>query len=267
MKYFAVVGNPIHHSISPRLHNNAFLALKEQSVYSRLLLPLDISASEFKERILALGLSGVNVTVPFKEIALSASDEIDEFAAGIGSVNTIILKNGKLCAFNTDAPGFMMAIADFKGIKNALILGAGGTARALSVALSKSGVSISILNRSASRAGVFGDYDFYTPDTFKTSAKYDIVVNTTPAGLSFDGLPFSLELLEPAMSGAKYAFDAVYGRKTAFIDLAQSRGLECRDGLLMLLYQAVLAFDIFSEKKYDLKDIEKYMSEALRLKF
>lgn len=267
MKYFAVLGNPIHHSISPRLHNNAFLAFGEQSVYSRLLLSSHISASEFKERILALGLSGVNVTVPFKEIALSASDEVDEFAAGIGSVNTITLKNGKLCAFNTDAPGFMMAIADFKGIKNALILGAGGTARALSVALNKNGVSVSILNRSASRAAAFSECEFYTPEGFNDSAKYDIIINTTPAGLTFDGLPFEAELLSGVMSGAKYAFDAVYGKKTAFINLAQNKGLECRDGLLMLLYQAVLAFDIFSEKKYNLKEIEKYMSEALRLKF
>ena len=260
MKYFAVIGNPIAHSISPRLHNNAFLELGIDSLYSRILFDKQITPSQFRQKILSYGLSGANVTVPFKEIALKASDEIDAFAQKIGSVNTLVIKNQKIHAYNTDAPGFLKAISEFEGIKKALILGAGGTARALSVALAEKGVKVSILNRSQ-KSG-FESYDFFTPENFLENSSFDIIVNTTPAGLTFAGLPFSKELLEPAMKSAKYAFDAVYGKKTDFITLAENLGLKCKDGLSMLLYQAVFAFDIFTEQKHDIEMIEAAMKKA-----
>ena len=118
MNYYAVIGNPIAHSISPRLHNNAFEALGINSVYSRYLLDTSASASKLRQKFFALGLSGANITVPFKEIALECADEQDELAKKIGSANTLVLNAGKIHAFNTDAPGFMMAIAEFKNIKN-----------------------------------------------------------------------------------------------------------------------------------------------------
>lgn len=260
MKYFAVIGNPIAHSISPRLHNNAFCQLGVSSVYSRILFDKDINESQFRQKIFSYGLSGANVTVPFKEIALRASDEIDAFAQKIGSVNTLLIKNQKIHAYNTDAPGFLKAISEFEGIKKALILGAGGTARAISAALAGQGVKVSILNRSL-KSG-FENYDFFTPENFLENSSFDIIVNTTPAGLTFAGLPFSKELLEAAMKDAKYAFDAVYGKKTDFIALAESLGLKCKDGLSMLLYQAVFAFDIFTAQKHDIKAIKKAMKEA-----
>ena len=147
MNYYAVIGNPIAHSISPRLHNNAFEALGINSIYSRYLLDASASASKLRQKFFALGLSGANITVPFKEIALECADEQDELAKKIGSANTLVLNAGKIHAFNTDAPGFMMAIAEFENIKNALIIGAGGTARALAHALKASGAEVSVLNR------------------------------------------------------------------------------------------------------------------------
>ncbi len=264
MKYFAVIGNPIAHSISPRLHNNAFLELGIDSLYSRILFDKQITPSQFRQKILSYGLSGANVTVPFKEIALKASDEIDAFAQKIGSVNTLVIKNQKIHAYNTDAPGFLKAISEFKGIENALILGAGGTAKALNVALVQKGIQVSILNRSQKTG--FELCDFYTPENFlKNSNKFDIVINTTPAGLTFDGLPFSKELLAPVINASKYAFDVVYGKKTDFITLAENSGLKCKNGLSMLLYQAVFAFDIFTAQKYDIDEIQNAMSKALKL--
>ena len=269
MKYFAVIGNPIAHSISPRLHNNAFLELGIDSLYSRILFDKQITPSQFRQKILSYGLSGANVTVPFKEIALKASDEIDAFAQKIGSVNTLVIKNQKIHAYNTDAPGFLKAISEFEGIKKALILGAGGTARAISVALANKEVEVSILNRSQ-KSG-FESYDFFTPENFLENSgflensSFDIIVNTTPAGLTFAGLPFSKELLESAMKGAKYAFDAVYGKKTDFITLAENLGLKCKDGLSMLLYQAVFAFEIFTAQN-DIEMIQSAMNKALSLR-
>lgn len=264
MKYYAVIGNPIAHSISPRLHNNAFEALGINSVYSRYLLDISASASELRQKFFALGLSGANITVPFKEIALECADAQDELAKKIGSANTLVLNAGNIQAFNTDAPGFMMAIAEFKDIKNALIIGAGGTARALAHALKASGAAVSVLNRSTSRAGAFSEFCFFTTQDFKAS-KYDIIVNTTPAGLTFDGLPCDESLLNELFSSAKYAFDVVYGRKTAFLSLAKEKNLKAKDGLEMLLYQAVLAFEHFSGKKNEREKIEVAMRKALSL--
>lgn len=264
MNYYAVIGNPIAHSISPRLHNSAFEALAMDSIYSRYLLGADANADELKSKFFALGLSGANITVPFKEIALKCADEKDELASKIGSANTLVLKGDKIHAFNTDAPGFMMAISEFKDIKTALIIGAGGTARALAHALKASGAEVSVLNRSESRAGAFSEFAFFSSQNFCPS-KYDLVVNTTPAGLTFEGLPCDKGLLDEIFSSAKYAFDVVYGRKTEFLSLAKAKNLKTKDGLEMLLYQAVLAFFHFSDKKNEKEKIEIAMRKALSL--
>lgn len=264
MNYYAVIGNPIAHSISPRLHNAAFEALDMPSIYSRYLLDTSASAAELKSKFFSLGLSGANITVPFKEIALECADIKDELAQKIGSANTLVLKENKIHAFNTDAPGFMMAIAEFENIKNALIIGAGGTARALAHALKASGAAVSVLNRSEGRAGAFSEFAFFTTQDFKAS-KYDIIVNTTPAGLTFTGLPCDNKLLAELFSGAKYAFDVVYGRDTEFIKLAKEKNLRVKDGLEMLLYQAVLAFEYFSSKKNEREKIQIAMRKALSL--
>lgn len=265
MNYYAVIGNPIAHSISPRLHNNAFEALGINSVYSRYLFDTSSSASELRQKFFALGLSGANITVPFKEIALECADAQDELAQKIGSANTLVLNAGKIHAFNTDAPGFMMAISEFKDIKNALIIGAGGTARAIAHALKANGAEVSVLNRSASRAGAFSEFCFFTTQDFKIDKNYDLIVNTTPAGLTFDGLPCDESLLNELFSSAKYAFDVVYGRKTAFLSLTKEKNLKAKDGLEMLLYQAVLAFEHFSGKKNEREKIEVAMRKALSL--
>ena len=265
MNYYAVIGNPIAHSISPRLHNNAFEALGINSVYSRYLLDTSASASKLRQKFFALGLSGANITVPFKEIAIECADEQDELAKKIGSANTLVLNAGKIHAFNTDAPGFMMAIAEFENIKNALIIGAGGTARALAHALKASGAEVSVLNRSEGRAGAFSEFAYFTTQDFKASKNYELIVNTTPAGLTFAGLPCDKKLLDELFSGAKYAFDVVYGRDTEFIKLAKAKNLRVKDGLEMLLYQAVLAFEHFSSKKNEREKIQIAMRKALSL--
>ena len=123
---FAVVGNPIHHSLSPLLHNYAFEILGINAFYGRYCL------SEEKDfRFLeTLGLKGANITIPFKEIAFNSCDETFGIAKKIGAVNTIVFDNNKILGYNTDAMGFYECIASFQ-FKNALILGAGGSARAL----------------------------------------------------------------------------------------------------------------------------------------
>ena len=266
MKIFAVFGNPVSHSISPRLHNAALgeLGLSREALYTRYELT-DGSRliSKFKE----LKLSGTNVTVPHKEAALAQCDVADETAIKIGSVNTLVSRGGKIYGHNTDAPGFLRAIESFGEIKSALVLGAGGTAKAVAYALKSRGVRVCVLNRSEKRLANFAEYENFSWANFAEfkGGKFDLVVNTTSAGLKDENLPAPAELLRPVFNEAKFAFDVIYGKKTPFLNLAAASRLAHKDGLDMLLFQAVLALNLFFDGSLDETKIENAMQKALRL--
>ncbi len=241
MKAFAVFGNPISHSLSPRIHNNAIKKLNLNAFYGRFCLE---NASDLREMIFKLGLSGANVTLPFKEKALEIADFKDKMALNIGSANTLLVRDSKIHAYNTDGIGFLQAIAEFKGLKSALILGAGGTARALAFVLSMRGVRVSVANRSASRLEGFLDYQTFLYENLPIKS-FDIVINTTSAGLKDENLPCDEQLLKALLSKAKYAFEVIYGKQTPFLHLAHSFKIPCKDGAEMLLWQGVFAFELF----------------------
>lgn len=266
MKIFAVFGNPVSHSVSPRLHNLALgeLGLSREALYTRYELS-DGSRliSKFKE----LKLSGANVTVPHKEAALAQCDVADETAAKIGSVNTLVSRSGKIYGYNTDAPGFLRAIGGFEQINSALVLGAGGTARAVAYALKSRGVRVCVLNRSKERLANFAEFEKFSWENFAEfkCGKLDLVINTTSAGLKDENLPAPLEILRPLFAEAKFAFDVIYGKKTPFLNLAAGNGLACKDGSEMLLFQAVKALNLFFEGSLDEAKIEVSMRKALAL--
>lgn len=267
MKIFAVFGNPISHSVSPRLHNLVLgeLGLSREALYTRYELS-DGSRliSKFKE----LKLSGANVTVPHKEAALAQCDVADETAAKIGSVNTLVSRSGKIYGYNTDAPGFLRAIGGFEQINSALVLGAGGTARAVAYALKSRGVRVCVLNRSEGRLINFAEFENFSWANFAEfkCGKLDLVINTTSAGLKDENLPAPLEILRPLFAEAKFAFDVIYGKKTPFLNLAAGNGLACKDGSEMLLFQAVKALNLFFEGSLDEAKIEASMRKALALR-
>nr|WP_314889388.1 shikimate dehydrogenase [uncultured Campylobacter sp.] len=266
MKIFAVFGNPVSHSISPRLHNAALgeLGLSREALYTRYELT-DGSRliSKFKE----LKLSGTNVTVPHKEAALAQCDVADETAIKIGSVNTLVSRSGKIYGHNTDAPGFLRAIRGFGEIKSALVLGAGGTARAVAYALKSRDVRVCVLNRSEKRLANFAEYENFSWANFAEfkGGKFDLVVNTTSAGLKDENLPAPAELLCPIFDEAKFVFDVIYGKETPFLNLAAASGLRHKDGSEMLLFQAVKALNLFFEGSLDEAKIEASMRKTLYL--
>lgn len=266
MKIFAVFGNPVSHSISPRLHNAALgeLGLSREALYTRYELT-DGSRliSKFKE----LKLSGTNVTVPHKEAALAQCDVADETAIKIGSVNTLVSRSGKIYGHNTDAPGFLRAIESFGEIKSALVLGAGGTAKAVAYALKSRSVRVCVLNRSEKRLANFAEYENFSWSNFAEfkGSKFDLVVNTTSAGLKDENLPAPAELLRPIFNEAKFAFDVIYGKKTPFLNLASANGLRHKDGSELLLFQAALALNLFFDGSLDKTKIENAMQKALAL--
>jgi len=147
-KLFAIFGNPVSHSKSPLMHNLSFQGLGYDACYTRYLLD---NGSKLKETFFDLQLKGVNVTVPHKEHAYAACDELDAFAQKVGAVNTIVEKEGKLYGYNTDAPGFLKAISEFKDVRTVLFLGAGGTAQSTSSILRDESYEVTLLNRSEGR--------------------------------------------------------------------------------------------------------------------
>lgn len=211
----------------------------------------------------AMQLDGANVTVPHKEVAFAQCDEVRGIAQNIGAVNTLVKEKNKVIGYNTDAEGFYKAIASFGEMQNALILGAGGTAKAIAIILRQYGIKTHILNRSTSRLDFFKEQGFActTWENFEIKP-YDLIINTTSAGLKDISLPCPELLLETLFSQAKYAFDVIYNQSTPFLTKAHHLGLTCKDGKEMLLYQAVLAFDLFFHQRFTLNTIEASMRKA-----
>jgi shikimate dehydrogenase len=245
------------------MHNFAFKEFGIDSRYTRIRLD---DGYKIKDEFKNKNLDGANVTVPFKEIAFEIVDEVVGIAKDIGAINTIIKKDNKLYGYNTDAMGFIEAIKEFENIKKVLILGAGGTAKSLALILKKQNFHITILNRSKNKLDFFKslNLDTFSWDTFKIN-NYDLIINSTSAGLNDNNLPLDKNILENLFKNSKYVVDVIYGKETSFLKLAKSFDLKIKDGSDMLLYQGVLAFDIFTEKKFDIKDISKKLKISLEL--
>ena len=260
---FAIFGNPVSHSKSPLMHNLAFRGLGYDACYTRHLLE---DGNTLKETFFNLGLKGVNVTVPHKEAAFNACDVLDPFAKKIGVVNTIVERDGKLYGYNTDAPGFLKAISEFKHIKTVLFLGAGGTAQSTSSILRDEGYEVTLLNRSQARLEKYQKEGFetYTFDTF-TPKTYDLVINMTSAGLEDDSLPAPKEILDSVIPKAKACVDVIYGKETPFLKLTKSYNKPTKDGSDMLLYQGIIAFEYFTNHAYSFDEIRPMMQKAFNL--
>ena len=269
MQNFTIYGNPVEHSKSPNMHNAGFELLKINSNYTKTILE---DGNMIKNDFLSNNIKGANITVPFKENAFKQADELDEFAQKIGAVNTYINNKGIIKAYNTDAPGFFKAISEFENTKNILLLGAGGTARAIAVILIKNNIKVTILNRSSNNRDFFINLGcrFFNHDDMRLQFSggglefdYDLVVNSTSAGLNDDNFPAPLELLKPALKNADSAFDCIYGKMTPFLRIAKEYKLKYKDGEDMLLYQGVIAFELFTNTKATDKLIEA-MRDGLR---
>ncbi len=253
---FVIFGNPVSHSKSPLMHNYFFKKMNLNHCYGRYKLE---DGSKIIDKFKELKIKGANVTIPHKEWAYKLADEVRGVAKEMGAVNTLVLEDNKVIGYNTDGPGFMEIIKEFD-YKKPLIIGAGGTARAISYLL-----KADIVNRSENRLNFFKEKGFntYTWDNFEFK-DYDLIINTTSAGLKDDSLPMPKEMLEKIFKNAKYAVDVVYGRETPFLKLAKKYNLITRDGLYLLVYQGILAMELFLGKKLNKKEVEKIYFEILK---
>ena len=263
MKLFSIFGDPVSHSRSPLMHNSVFKNLNYKACYTRTHL---LNGDKLRETFFSLGLSGANVTVPHKEAAFEACDEIRGFANKVGVVNTIVNENGKLIGYNTDADGFMYSVEEFGAKKDVLILGAGGTAKALAARFLEDDINVTVINRSEGRLAYFKELgcECHTWDSFQTQ-KYDLVINTTSAGLKDEELPAPKEIIDSVLDNTSYVADAIYGKLTPFLKLAKEKNITFKDGADMLLGQGILANELFVNGELKKEDIKTYMQKSFEL--
>lgn len=253
-----LIGWPVGHSISPAMHNAAFADLGLDWCY----VPLPVAPDQVAAAVVgvrALGLAGANVTVPHKQAVIPHLDRLTPAAEAIGAVNTLIVTgDGQIVGDNTDAPGF---IADLRahGVDPAgmqvLVLGAGGSARAVIFGLLEAGVAaVTLANRSQDRAhALCTDYQQRfpavplhvtdLPPTPEVAQVADLIVNCTSLGMTpnHDTLPW-----DPAhpMRTGQVVYDLVYNpAQTRLLELAQRHGAQAIGGIGMLIYQGAIAFE------------------------
>jgi len=254
MKLFTIFGNPVGHSKSPRMYNICFKNYNlNDYCYTRTLLE---DGKDIIKTFKNLKISGASVTVPHKEWAYKLADEVRGIAKEIKAVNCLIQEGDKIVGYNTDAEGFVESISEFN-YKDVLIIGAGGTSKALSLMFKNA----HILNRSENRLKDFINHKTFTWDNFNPK-QYDLIINTTSAGLSDDNLPAPKEILDKLFKKAKYVADVIY-HETPFQKLAQTYGLTIKDGSDMLVYQGVLQFEKFVEFEIDKKEVVNLMKNVI----
>jgi shikimate dehydrogenase len=258
-RILGIYGDPVSHSLSPAINNDALRRAGIDAVY----FPFHIRPEDLAEAVAAirlLGFWGITITKPHKETVLPLLDEVDADAKLIGAVNTIVNSDGRLVGYNMDSPGFRRSLQedldfDPRG-KRVLLIGAGGAGRAAIVALARAGVAhINIFNRSAQRAELvaaelvpgFGKTRFacggMEPSLLDAAAaEADLIVNSSAIGFKGDDFDyFPWEHLKP---GACFA-DWVYHRGgTPWLNRARQQGFRAVDGLDILAGQAKEAFSL-----------------------
>lgn len=252
MDVFGLVGNPVGHSLSPPMHEAAYEELGLEARYVTF-EPDDVAAAI--DGAAALGISGLNVTIPFKQDALECV-AADDLATRIAAVNTIDFSGERTTGHNTDAAGALRALRDHDVAvedARAVVVGAGGAGRAVSFGLADAGASVAIANRTASKArdlatevpGATG-HDLAASTLSDLLADADILVNATSVGMEEDETPVPAETLHDELA----VLDAVYRPlETRLLREAAEAGATTVDGAWMLLYQGVEAFELWTGRE------------------
>lgn len=238
---FAVIGDPVAHSLSPRMHCAAYEALSLPWRYVALRVPLGETAAAL-DHLALRGYRGVNVTLPLKGEALAWAAEAEPFAVRVGAANTLDLQ--ARTARNTDAPGFLETLGPLDPDlgRPVLLLGAGGAARAVAAALSDAGFTLKIWNRTPDRAAsMVRDLELSGEATEEPDPTgCQLIVNATAAGHFEASPPVRWSLASPDA----VAYDLVYGPPAErFLHLPRANGLRTVDGRGMLVAQGAIAFE------------------------
>lgn len=273
-----LIGDPVEHSLSPQIHNAAFQALNLNWCY----IPLPVEKKYLAKAlsgIVSLGFAGVNITMPHKEDVIPFLDEVGSYAQIVKAVNTIRIQSEKLIGFNTDGRGFITSLESDSGYsphgKNAVIIGAGGAARAIAVSLSLSEINhLTVVNRTLSRAEDLCQLirqhfpsqhvealalESDLSSAFETG---ELVVNATSVGMApnVEETPISPDLIKKS----HFIYDLIYQpRETLLLKVARKKGAQVLNGLGMLLHQAAASFEIWTGKEAPIEVMKTVLEEHL----
>ena len=256
MKKFLVIGNPIEHSLSPKLHNYWIKNNNINAVYEKQKLienDLERIISQVREK----KINGINVTVPFKKAVISYLDELTVEANKTQSVNTIYLKNNKLVGDNTDIIGFQKSVEDIKydlDNKEVFILGAGGVVPSIIFALIKMKVSkIIISNRTREKADVLKkSFKNIEIVDWGKAPNFDMIINATSLGLKKEDR-INVDFLSTIKN--KFFYDVIYNpQETNFLKVGKELGNRTLNGKMMFIYQALSAFYLWHGLKPDVNE-------------
>ncbi|MFK2824440.1 shikimate dehydrogenase [Bacillus sp. B190/17] len=273
-KLFGVIGDPIAHSMSPLMHNDAFGRLGIDGYYQ----PFHVKPDDLEAAVRgmkAIGVQGFNVTIPHKSAIIPLLDQVDPLARAIGAVNTVVREQNGWTGYNTDGMGFVRGLREAYGEpledKRVLLIGAGGAARAIYYTLASENVNqIDIANRTLEKASVLVDNCPYpvaskvqtTDEAAKQLDVYDIVIQTTSIGMTplIEESPLSMANMKP---GA-FVSDIIYNPlETKILKDAEERGARIQNGLKMFVYQGALAFEKWTGQTPDIDSMEEIVRHQL----
>ena len=269
-----VIGDPVAHSKSPLIQNTMLKALGLDYVYLCQPVPRG-QCKEWLECAKFAGYAGFNATMPHKEELAPLLDELDEDARLIGAVNTVCIRDGKTYGYNTDGEGFLRALAD-EGIdpagKKVTVLGAGGAAKAVCLKLAQAGAGVIVCNRTLDKAQAICDHDpehlhpagFSQDELARAAGECDLLVNCTSLGMADTAGQFAdfsfLDQLKPGVP----VVDLIYiPAETELLRQAKKRGHKAINGLGLLVNQAVLALEHFTQTEIDAVEMKKRIAEVL----
>ena len=280
MPLVGVLGWPVGHSRSPAIHEAAFAALGMTGWrYQKLPVPPALFA-ETARALAGAGFAGANVTIPHKQAVRAYLDTLDPAAERIGAVNTIAREGDRLIGYNTDAPGFLRSLVEVGGFDpqgaEVLVLGAGGAARAVAVALLDGGAArITLTNRTAARARELADQlarlgrvsvvEWEGEERAAAARSADLIVNATALGMAHGPAPEVGPLAADAIRAGVVVYDLVYvPARTPLLDLAARQGARVIEGLPMLIYQGAIAFERWFGRPAPIEVMTRAAEAALR---
>lgn len=271
---YGVIGNPIGHSLSPLMHNDAFAHLEMDAHYHAFLV-LESELGEAVKGLKALGVVGFNVTTPHKVAIMQYLDEIDPLAEQIGAVNTVLHKEGKLVGYNTDGIGYVRSLESISKEpltnKRILLLGAGGACRAIYYSLAGAGVKeIDIANRTVEKAeqliaecrSEVVSLALSLEEATEKQTLYDIIIHTTTVGMHphVEDTPLRIQDLKKG----SIVSDIIYNPfETKLLRDAKAHGAIVQNGIDMFVFQGALAFEIWTGRLPNIERMKQIVMKKL----
>ena len=260
---YGILGRPLAHSLSPAMHNAALASLGLNAIY----VPFAVfKLAPAVEGLRGLNISGVSVTIPFKERILPLLDEVDDQARHIGAVNTVVNRGGRLWGTNTDWEGALAALQEQTNLagERVLVLGAGGAGRAIVYAVRQAGGEVSVADADEAKARSLAQ-EFkatFLPLEKATQNPATVLINATPIGMApqVEGIPLPPDNL----NNFKVVMDIVYQpRETRLLREASAHGCRTINGLQMLVYQGARQFELFTGRPAPVEIMRRAALEAV----